>query len=193
MAIMATITAKSIKPILFALVAFVLAACAAPEDVVTYTAPEPMGDFKLGIVTVFAGNVEKGPFSRDATQEELASTLKAEVERVFRPFPGTKYYNLALSVDVYALALPGIPLIAQPKSALVVTLNVWDDAKGARIYEERKQFTILERITGGSLLLGSGLTLTREEQLAELNKLAVKRIEKWLRENEALFMPPTDG
>jgi hypothetical protein len=187
-----TIMARSTKLALLGMAALILAACAAPQETVT-KAPEPLGDFKLGIVTVFADNVEKGPFSREATPQELASSLKAEVESVFRPFPGTKFYNLALSIDAYALALPGIPLLAQPKSALVVTLNVWDDAKGERIYEERKQFTILERITGGSLLLGSGLTLTREEQLAELNKLAVIRIERWLRENEALFAPVTDG
>jgi hypothetical protein len=188
-----TTLARGTKLALFAMAALILAACAAPQEVVD-KAPEPLGDFKLGLVTVFADNVEKGPFSREATPDELAASLKAEVERVFGPYPGTKFYNIALSVDAYALALPGIPLVAQPKSALVVTLNIWDDTRAEKINAEPEQFTILERITGGSLLLGSGLTLTREEQLAELNKLAVRRIETWLRENEALFTPAaTDG
>jgi hypothetical protein len=150
-------------------------------------AVEPLGDFKLGFAIAIAKNAEQGPMSRDATTEELETALISEIKRVFGVYKGDKFYNVVVSVDAYVLALPGIPLVFSPKSALVVSLNVWDDQKGERITEEHKRFTILEKITGGSLLLGSGLTQSREEQLAALVQTAVFEIHKWLRENEHVF------
>jgi hypothetical protein len=179
---------QNVKMALWGLAALLLASCAETTDVETGP-PEPLGDFKLGFATVFADNAEKGPLSREATSDELEIGLKAEMDRVFGAYSGSKFYNLAVSVDTYILAVPGIPLVASPKSALIVSLNVWDDAKNARISEEHKQFTVLEKITGGSLLLGSGLTQSKEEQLIGLQKSAVKQILAWLQENDHLFAP----
>ncbi len=166
--------------------AVVLVSCAdvPPASV---AAVEPLGDFKLGHAIAVAKNAEQGPMSRDATTIELETAIKSEVERVFGVYQGDKFYNIVISVDAYVLAQPGIPLVFSPKSALVVSLNVWDDKKGERITEEHKQFTILEKITGGSLLLGSGLTQSREEQLAALVQTAVFEAHKWLRENKHVF------
>lgn len=187
---------STLKLTFIAALALMLTSCGEAPDAVSVNR-EPLGDFKLGLAIVVAKNVEKGPLSREATPQELESSMKAELERVFRGYDGKKFYNIAVSVDAYVLAMPGIPIIASPKSALVVSLNVWDDAKGERITEEHKQFTILEKITGSSFLLGSGLTLSREEQLAELTKSAVTEIHKWLRENEHVFASadpePTDS
>jgi len=179
-------TSFSLKTFFVAALALLLASCGETPDVAVESR-EPLGDFKLGLAIVVAKNAEKGPLSRDATQQELESSMKAELERVFRGYQGSKFYNIAVSIDAYVLAMPGIPIIASPKSALVVSLNIWDDAKGERITEEHKQFTILEKITGSSFLLGSGLTLSREEQLAELTKSAVAEIDRWLHENEDVF------
>jgi len=164
---------------------FLVACTETPETV--SRAPEPLGDFKLGFVTVFADNVERGPLSREASTEELEINLKAEMERKFTQYSGSKFYNLAISVETYILAVPGIPLVASPKSALVLSLNVWDDAKGVRISEEHKQFTVLEKISGETFLLGSGLTQSKEQQLAGLTNSAVIQIEKWLQENKSMF------
>ncbi|MFT4716697.1 MAG: hypothetical protein ACI861_000527 [Paracoccaceae bacterium] len=179
---------RKAKLALLGLAALVLASCAETTETVA-VAPDPLGDFKLGFVTVFADNAEKGPLSREATPDELEFGLKNEMDRAFQAYNGTKFYNLAVSVDTYILAIPGIPLVASPKSALIVSLNIWDDAKGERIGEEHQQFTILEKITGGSLIFGSGLTQSKEEQLIGLQKSAVKRIEAWLQENKQLFEP----
>lgn len=168
--------------------ALMLAACSGPTTEISTAAPEPIGDFKLGIVTVFAKNVQKGPLSRTASIPELEAALKSEALRVFTPYTGTKFFNIAIAVDAYVLATPGIPLIASPKSGMVVSLNVWDNAKKTVVTEEHKQFTSLEKITGGSFFLGSGLTLSKEEQLAELAVSAIKQIEAYMRENQHLFV-----
>lgn len=174
------------KRLFVGLATFVLVACETPETVTQ--AVEPLGDFKLGFTVVVAKNAEKGPFSRDATTEELEAALKPEIERVFGVYQGERTYHIGLSVDAYALAVPGIPIVASPKSALVVTLNVWDDQKQSKVTEEHKRFTVLEAITPKTLF-GSGLTQTKEEQLAALSRLAVQQMHEWLRENEAVFKP----
>ncbi len=171
---------------MFALLALslFLLGCAKPEPEVF--APEPLGDFKLGFAVVVAKNAQKGPLSRDATTEELETALKSEVERVFGVFDGPRLYHISLSVNAYVLAVPGIPIIASPKSALVVTLNVWDDQKQAKVTEEFKRFTVLESFSAKSIF-GSGLTQSKEQQLEGLSRAAVQQVYEWLRENEGLF------
>lgn len=150
------------------------------------TAPEPLGDFKLGYAVVVADNVEKGPFSRDATPDELEAAIKPVLESRLGAYQGNRFYHVSVTVEAYALAVPGIPIIASPKSALVISVNVWDDAEKKIITEERHRITILEAISAKSLF-GSGLTQSKEEQLAGLSHLAVNEVVKWLKENEALF------
>ncbi len=172
---------------LFGVAALALVACA--ETDANGKPPDPLGDFSLGFAVVVAKHAEKGPFSRDATPEELEAAVKSEIQRVFGPYDGDRLYHVAIAVNAYALAVPGIPLVASPKSALVITLNIWDDANQVKVGEEHKQFTILERISGKTLL-GSGITQTKEEQLAGLARSAVRQVEKYMRENEALFVDP---
>ena len=133
-----------------------------------------------------AKNAQKGPLSREATVEQLEAAIKPGLERELKPLTGNSFYHIGVGVDAYILAVPGVPLAFSPKSALVVTVNVWDDATGERLIEEDKRFTILERISGHSLL-GSGLTQNAQEQLDSLADSAVRRIIEWLRENEAVF------
>jgi len=174
--------------LLVGLVAFALIGCAQPAPEVV-TKPDPLGNFKLGFAVAVADKAKKGPLSRIASQAELAGAMQAELDRVFKPYEGTKFYNLGVSVDAYALALPGIPILASPKSALAVTLSVWDDKAEKMILEKPQRFTVLEKISGKSFF-GSGLTQTREEQLASLTHSAVQQIQTWMRKNESLFQDP---
>jgi len=177
-----------IRGLLVVALSLLLVACAAaPETTVAPQATKPIGDFKLGLLVVYADKVQKGPMSRDASPLELKSALETELRRRFGPLQGSKFFNMSVAVDVYALAQPGIPILLTPKSALAVTVNVWDDAKQQIITEDDKQFTVLERLTGKSLI-GSGLTMTREEQLNELVMMTADQIEAYLRKNEALFV-----
>ncbi len=182
------------RGLLLLFVALTLAACApkpAPVSPAPIVKPKPLGDFKLGFAVAVADKVKKGPLSRNATQDELVTAMKTELDRVFGAYEGSKFYNLGVSIDAYVLARPGIPIVASPSSALIVTLNVWDDAKAKMILDKPKQFTVLEKLSGKTLF-GSGLTKTREQQLAELTQAAVKQMEDWLHANESLFQHGKD-
>jgi hypothetical protein len=150
-----------------------------------------LGDFKLGLNIVVADDPQKVPISREASKEDLAASMKAALQERLGRYEGDKFYNLGVSIDAYALAPPGIPLLLSPKSALVVTATVWDDAAQAKLNEKGKQFTVFEGIDGNTLV-GSGLTQTAEQQLARLTFNAAKRIERWLSDNPEWFGLPAN-
>lgn len=181
---------RLVRRLLILTAATTLAACLG--DGKPESKPDPIGDFQLGYAIVVAQNATKGPLSREIEPEAIKTALTSELERVFRPYDGDRLYHVAIGVDAYVLALPGVPLVASPKSALILTVNIWDDAQQAKIIEENKQFTILESFSGKSII-GSGLTQTKEEQLANLARSAAVQIERWMRLNKEAFNPPEDA
>ncbi len=153
---------------------------------------EPIGNFRLGLAVVVTDQMQKVPISREATGEEWEAVLKEALEARFGRFEGDKLYNIGVAVDGYALAPPGIPVVASPKSILVVSVAVFDDAAQTMLNEggKGKQITAFEQ-TSGETLLGSGLTQTKEEQMRNLAFVAVSKIEDFLRENPEWFgLPP---
>lgn len=165
----------------------VLAACAADD---LAEPPVPLGDFALGLNIVVADKVEMVPISRKATPDEWEAVMKKAVAARFGRYEGSKLYNLGISVDGYALAPPGIPVVAAPKSVLVVTANIWDDAARKKLNEEGKQFTVFESLSGDTVI-GTGITRTKQQQMEALSFNAVKKVETWLLENPEWFgMPP---
>lgn len=176
------------RSVLAAAIGVTLLASCAREDLAE--APEPLGDFALGLNIVVADNVKKVPISRDATVEEWEAAMIKAVDERFSRYEGAKLYNIGINVDGYALAPPGIPVVASPKSILVITANVWDDAAGKRLNEEGKQLTVFEQFSGESALLGSGLTRTREEQMESLSRNAARAVEDWMRQNPQWFGLP---
>ncbi len=178
------------RAVLAGILALALGACSTPAPAPeTIAPPAPIGDFKLGYAIVVAKDAQKGPLSRTATADELVAAMKSELERVFRPIEGNRFYHIAVTIDAYVLARPGIPIVASPKSALIFTVRIWDDARQKQLFEKPKQFTVIERFRARSIF-GSGLTMTKEQQLAELVQTGVKQIESWMRKNEALFRDP---
>jgi hypothetical protein len=149
-----------------------------------------LGDFRLSHNIVLAGNAVQGPLSRQADPADWENAIRAEVARRFGRYEGNRLYHLAVNVDAYVLAIPGIPLVASPRSALIIGVHVWDDALGRPLNDERRQFTVLENLSGESLL-GSGLTQSAEQQMAVLSRNAAIVIENWLAENPQWF-PPAD-
>lgn len=166
-----------------------LAACSAtPTD----TGPADLGAFKFGHNVVVADNVRKGAMSRDADIDEMEAVLKAEIDRRLRRYDGDQLYHLGVSVDGYVLAAPGIPVVVSPKSILIIGVSVWDDAAGKKINDKPHQITVYER-AGAGVLIGSGYTMSREQQLRELSENAAFEIEKWLAENADWFAPRGTG
>ena len=155
--------------------------------------PVPLGDFALGLNIVVTDKTEKVPISRNATGEEWQAAMKKAVDARFGRYDGTKLYNIGISVDGYALAPPGIPVVAAPKSILVVTANIWDDAARQKLNAEGKQITVFESLSGETVI-GTGLTRNKQEQMDALAYNAVKRLEEWLLQNPEWFgMPPKPG
>jgi len=152
--------------------------------------PAPLGDFALGLNIVVADNVQKVPISRNATPDEWEAEMKTAVADRFGRYNGTKLYNIGISIDGYALAPPGIPVVAAPKSVLVVTANIWDDASQTKLNPEGKQLTVFESLSGETFI-GTGITRTKKQQMEALSYNAVKKVEDWLLDNPEWFgLPP---
>lgn len=162
-----------------------LAACAAP-DPLTDELPN-MGDFRLAHNIVVAENMQQIPPSRNATPEEWVEILTSEIDRRFGEYDGDRLYHIGIAVDGYALAPPGVPLVLNPRSVLVLSVNVWDDALGEKLHDEPEQILITEGASTETAIIGSGLGRTREEQMQVLARNAALRIQRWMLENPEWF------
>ncbi|GGX45047.1 hypothetical protein GCM10007385_11270 [Tateyamaria omphalii] len=166
-----------------------LSACASSRDL--NEAPVPLGDFRLEHNIVIANNAQRGPLSRPATEEQLTAAVKGAVAERFGRYNGASRYHFGISVEGYVLAQPGIPLVLAPKSALILNVTVWDDAAGGKLNDEPEQITVLETF-GTAPIIGTGYTMTAEEQLKELSQNAAKAVERFLvkqRNEQGWFSP----
>ncbi|MFN7268821.1 MAG: hypothetical protein ACK5UA_07455 [Cereibacter sp.] len=152
--------------------------------------PVDLGPFRLGLNVVVADNMQKVPISREATVEEWETGLKKAVANRFGPsrYDGDRYYNIGINIDGYALAPPGVPVVAAPKSVVVVSANIWDDANQQRLNPEARQFTIFESLSGESVI-GTGLTSTKTQQIDDLSYNVAKALEGWFLDNPQWFDP----
>jgi len=162
-----------------------LAACAAP-DPLTDELPN-MGDFQLGHNIVVADSMQQIPPSRGATAEEWVTILTSEIDRRFGTYDGDRLYHIAIAIDGYALAPPGVPLVLNPRSVLVLSVNVWDDAAGAKLHEEPEQIIVLEGAAAETAIIGSGLARNREEQMQVLARNAARQVQRWMLDNPEWF------
>jgi hypothetical protein len=110
--------------------------------------------------------------------------LKEAIDKRFGRYDGGKLYHLGVSIEGYILARAGIPVVAAPKSAMIIRVTVWDDAQAKKLNVPPKQMTILENIDGESLI-GTGWTQSAEKQLEGLARNAAKAIETFLVEQNA--------
>lgn len=152
--------------------------------------PVPLGNFALGHNIVVTSNMQKVAISRNATPEQWEKSLEQAMEDRFGRYEGAKLYNIGISVDAFALAPPGVPLVLSPKSALGVTVTIWDDAEQKRLNDEGKQIIVMEKISGETVV-GSGLTKSAAQQMDTLSYNAAKAVEGWLLEHPEWFgLPP---
>jgi hypothetical protein len=156
----------------------ILGACAA-TDPLEEELPD-MGDFRLAYNIVVADNMQQVPPSREASGEEWIEVLTAEIDRRFGGYEGDRLYHIAIHVDAYALAPPGIPVVLQPRSILVISANVWDDELQAKLHDDPEQLTIFEGAAAETMIIGSGLARSREEQMQVLARNAARRIQLWM-------------
>ncbi len=165
-----------------------LTGCTLPADV---DAPQvAMGDFRFGHNIVVVDEPEIGPLSRTQTDEAWQEALTNAMDLRFGGYEGEKFYHIGMKMDAYVLALPGVPIVFKPKSVLVVTVNMWDDAAGEKVNEEAKVFTIFEGVSGETLI-SSGLLQNKQQQMVKLANNAAKAVQDWILENpEWIGLPP---
>lgn len=154
-----------------------LTACSGANDL--DGRPVYLGNFKLGHNVVVAPDPVKGPASRDASKDELIEAVSKAVDARFGRYQGEKFVNLGVSIDGYVLAVTGVPVVASPRSALIIRVTAWNDAEARKFNDDAKVITVIEDISADTAV-SSGLTQTKEEQLESLAKTAAKLIEKWL-------------
>jgi hypothetical protein len=165
--------------------AALLAGCATPDPLDSDL--PPMGDFALAGPVVVVDDVKMVPPSRRAEPDRIKSVVEDELRRRFGVYDGARPYYIALAVDGYALAPPGIPVVLTPKSILVVTANLWSADPQEKL---RGPEQILTFEGADTLLLGSGLVKDADEQLRTLARNAAAKVQAWLlREPEVFGLP----
>lgn len=152
--------------------------------------PTPMGDFALGLNIVVADTAQTLPISRKATPDEWKEAMTTAMADRFGTYSGTRLFNFGISIDGYELAPPGVPIVASPQSALIVTVSVWDDAKQKQFNPGGKRLAIIEGLSPESII-GSGWTQNRKQQMAKLAYKAALAVQNYLLDNPEIFgLPP---
>ena len=158
-----------------------LAACSLPATL--DGPPVSMGNFRLGHNVVIVDAPEQGPFSRQASDEELKVALETAIQDRLGPYEGDKFYNIGVKLDLYALALPGIPIVFTLQSAFVVSVTLWDDASQTLLSEEGgKGLTVFEGASAEALI-SSGLLQNKDRQMEILAANTAKAIQDWILDN----------
>ncbi len=173
----------------FLVAALILTACASGRELREERAE--LGDFFLSHAIVVADDATALPGSRPAEAEEWEEILVAEMRRRFGRYDGDRLYHLGVNVQGYMIAPPGIPLVLSPRSALGVTVDLWDDALGRKLNNRPHRIIVGEAISGETIV-GSGNTQSRERQMQNLAENVVLSIENWLASNPDWF-PPKPG
>lgn len=151
-----------------------------------------LGDFRLGHNIVVEENAQIGPLSRTAEPGAWTEALTREIDRRFSRYDGDRLYHIAINVQAYVLAVPGVPLVLSPKSALILGVTVWDDAAGGKLNETPHRITVLES-PSAETAISSGLTQTAEVQMQNLAENAGGAIERWMASNPAWFSATADA
>jgi hypothetical protein len=165
-----------------------LAACAERADLNEPVVP--IGDFRLGHNVVVAKDTTEGPFSRDATEQELEAALSSEIEQRLRRYDGDGLYHIGVRIEAFVLGQPGIPILLSPQSVLILAVNIWDNETRERLNAEPIRVTAFEALNTRVPILSSGLVNSKEEQLENLSISAALQIEQLLRDNEATWFAP---
>ncbi|MBI1169760.1 hypothetical protein GC209_00010 [bacterium] len=154
--------------------------------------PVPMGNFRMGLNIVVPETAQTIALSRKATPEEWKTVMTQAMQDRFGSYTGDKLFDFGISIDGYMLAPPGIPVLANPRSALIVTVNVWDDAKQKLLVEGGKRITYVEGISPDALI-GSGWTQNRKQQMKKLAFNVAKQVQNYMLDHpEWLGLPPKE-
>ncbi|MEL7026101.1 MAG: hypothetical protein AAGO57_02575 [Pseudomonadota bacterium] len=175
--------------LVLSLAVLVLSACAATDDL--EGPPPALGAFRLGHTVILADKVEYGPFSRKIEGDRIVDAVSdALIARLAPPrYDGDGLYHLGVVVGGLVLAAPGVPVVYTPSSAMIIEVNVFDNATKQKLNAEPKQMIVREGIENAAPVVGSGLVRDKDAQLENLSFQAAVAIQEWLLENPNWFEP----
>ena len=177
----------SFKNVLILVVSFVmLTACDPPAELSEKF--DPIGDFRVGFIKITAENTQSLIGSRELEKEQLEQILIAATRERLGRYKGKKWYHIQMVIDGIFLAPRGIPIIASPRSAMVIKVVIWDDTAGKPLNDEPKSFAIAEPFSAPTFV-GSGYIRDEEEQAVALARHAAAVIEGWLKSSEESPLP----
>lgn len=161
-----------------------VAACAVPD-------PESdpsvdLGNFRLLDNFAVTTQARKMGVTREASAEAWETVLEKAVTKRFSQYQGDTPYIISYSLDGYILATKGGRLALAPRSAMSMTVHIWQTSPQKRLEERSKQLLIFENLDGETVI-GSGLFRTKEEQMENLGAQFAKALERWLVANGDLF------
>ena len=152
--------------------------------------PTPMGDFAMGLNVVVDDTAQTVPISRKALPGEWKDAMTQAMVDRFGSYSGDRLFNFGISIDGYELAPPGVPIIASPKSVLIATVSVWDDATQTQFNPGGKRVVLVEGLSPESVI-GSGWTQNRKQQMAKMAYKAALAVQNYLLDNPDIFgLPP---
>lgn len=162
-----------------------LVSCTAPSGPVD-DPKRDLGDFVLGHNIVVAPQFQRGPLSRPGDKDAFIASMKNAIDARFGRYEGDRTVHFGVNISGYVLAQNGVPLVLSPKSALIITVTAWDDRAGGKFNDEAREFIVLESYTAP--IISSGLTMSAEEQMANLTYNAAKQMEDWMHDNRACLV-----
>jgi hypothetical protein len=166
-----------------------LAACGAGD---LKKPPVPLGDFVMGLNVVVADTAQAPGISRQVTADEWEAAMKQAMVDRFGRYEGSRIYNFGINIEGYVLAPPGVPVVASPRSALIVRVHVFEDATQTQLNPGGKQLTLVEGVSAESFI-GSGWTQTKEQQMAKMAYRAALSVQNYLLDNPEWFgLPPKE-
>ena len=152
--------------------------------------PAPLGDFVLGLNIAVADNVQVPGISRQVTTDEWEAAMEQAMTDRFGRYEGSRIYNFGISIDGYVLAPPGVPVVASPRSALIITVHVYEDATQTELNPGGKRLIMVEGVSPESFI-GSGWTQTKQQQLDRMAYRAALSVQNYLLDNPEWFgLPP---
>ena len=182
--------ARLLKSLLLVLGLGLLAACESND---LKKPPAPLGDFVMGHNIVVADNAQVPGISRKVTADAWEAAMTAAMDDRFGRYEGSRIYNFGISIDGFVLAPPGVPVVASPRSALIITVHVFEDATQTQLNPGGKQLTMVEGMSAESFI-GSGWTQSKDQQLARMAYRGALAVQNYLLEHPEWFgLPPLDA
>jgi hypothetical protein len=155
-----------------------LAACGETQ---LYEEAEDLGDFRMRVSFVYTDKALKWPLSRAAEPSDWNAPLERAMNARFSRYDGAGLYDVAVTLEGFLLATGGIPVLVNPKSVAVVNVFVYD--VNAKTYLVKKhQMQVFEDTTGESVIIGSGYSRTKKEQIEGLSLRIVDELEEYMAE-----------